>query len=164
MKAIETLKRIAESLGWKMTPDSGNMETGNIEYLLETKGVRLRVNGKDDEETADCIRTRRDAIHRLLNALADECDPQTLVCSECGSTAVQMRAWVDANTEEFRSDCDSDDTDDYWCEECQAHNRLVLRSDFEKKMDEWAREHGIAWREDATYERKRKTYNELKKA
>jgi hypothetical protein len=41
-----------------------------------------------------------------------------LVCEQCGGTNVQVLAWVDANTNEFKSDYGSSDKGN-WCEDCQ---------------------------------------------
>lgn len=44
------------------------------------------------------------------------------VCSECGSTNVQVQGWVRANTKEY-----VDDITDYsegWCEDCEKHVKL----------------------------------------
>ena len=38
-------------------------------------------------------------------------------CSECGGTNVQVKAWVDANTNKYISDID--DNGRCWCEDCQ---------------------------------------------
>lgn len=38
------------------------------------------------------------------------------VCSECGGANLQVRAWVDINTNEYVSDCDDDEV---WCEDCE---------------------------------------------
>lgn len=86
-----------------------------------------------------------------------------LVCKECGSTNIQTQAWVDANTNEYRSD-GCGDSDDNWCEDCNEHTKFTTKNEFEKMMDDWAREHGLAWTEDTTYEQKRETYNKLKTA
>ena len=48
-------------------------------------------------------------------------DSEILVCEECGSTNVEITAWVDANTNEYVSDSD----DSEWCSECEAHNTLI---------------------------------------
>lgn len=90
--------------------------------------------------------------------------PDVLVCSECGSTNVQMQAWVNANTHEYidLTDPDNDDEGNNWCEDCQEHTRLCPLYEFEEMMDDWARENGLAWNEDITYEEKRNTYIKLK--
>lgn len=43
-----------------------------------------------------------------------------LVCSNCKGKEVQVLAWVDANTNEFKSDF-SEESQDMWCEDCQEH-------------------------------------------
>lgn len=44
------------------------------------------------------------------------------VCSECGSTNIQVQAWVNANTNEYVSDLH--DSGECWCEDCMKHTKL----------------------------------------
>lgn len=44
------------------------------------------------------------------------------VCSECGSTNIQVQAWVNANTNECVSDLY--DSGECWCEDCGKHTKL----------------------------------------
>ena len=46
-------------------------------------------------------------------------DGDPLVCYNCGSHNVQIKAWVDANTLKFKDLCDSHDDEDNYCDECQ---------------------------------------------
>jgi hypothetical protein len=46
-----------------------------------------------------------------------------LVCSECGSKNVQLRAWVDANTNRYAGETDDEEA---WCEDCQKSVGLEL--------------------------------------
>lgn len=48
-----------------------------------------------------------------------------LVCGICSGTNVQIRVWVDANTLEYKSDTEDNDA---WCEDCQEHVTLELKS------------------------------------
>lgn len=107
----------------------------------------------------------KNMMQQLLDAWEGK-RPDLLVCSECGSTRVQRKAWVNANTHEYIDDTDpdGDDDGDNWCDECQEHTSLCHMSEFEEMMDEWARGKGLAWTEDTTYEQKRKSYNRYKKA
>lgn len=45
-----------------------------------------------------------------------------LFCSECGSSAIEVRAWVDANTMEVSNTCDEDEC---WCNSCEELTRPV---------------------------------------
>ncbi len=47
----------------------------------------------------------------------------TLYCRDCGSTKIQRQAWVDANTNEYISDCDADG--EGWCDNCEETVDLV---------------------------------------
>ena len=67
--------------------------------------------------------------------MAEEKD--LLVCSKCGSTHIQTKAWVNANTNEYVDDIGSDgDEDDNYCEECDENVTLVLESEFEPSEDD----------------------------
>lgn len=39
-----------------------------------------------------------------------------LFCKECGSSTIEVRAWVDANTMEFHDTCNEDEC---WCSVCE---------------------------------------------
>lgn len=46
----------------------------------------------------------------------------TLYCSECGSSDVQIQAWVDANTHEYESSVNNPlEIQDCWCNDCEDH-------------------------------------------
>lgn len=50
----------------------------------------------------------------------------TLVCSNCGGSNVQIKAWVDANTHEVIEIIGSDgDKEDNWCSDCESHVHLT---------------------------------------
>ena len=38
-------------------------------------------------------------------------------CAECGSSELQVRAWVNMNTNEYVSECDDGE---FWCENCET--------------------------------------------
>lgn len=42
------------------------------------------------------------------------------VCSNCGSTNVQTKMWVNLNNNKVEGDA-SDDSDDNWCDGCDRH-------------------------------------------
>lgn len=48
----------------------------------------------------------------------------TLICGKCGSTNIQVRAWVDANTHEFAGEID-EFSDSCWCEDCQDETFML---------------------------------------
>lgn len=67
----------------------------------------------------------------------DTKDKDLLVCAKCGSTSVQTKAWVNANTNEFVDDIGSDgDEDDNYCEDCGENVKLVLQSEFENPEED----------------------------
>ena len=49
----------------------------------------------------------------------------TLCCSGCGGTNIQVMAWVDANTNKYCSDINTPaEVKDTWCEDCEDHTGL----------------------------------------
>lgn len=44
-----------------------------------------------------------------------------LTCDSCGSTEVQVQAWVNANTNEYKGETDSGQA---WCEACEGPTKL----------------------------------------
>ena len=47
-------------------------------------------------------------------------------CAECGSTNVQIMAWVNANTNDFCSLVnDPPESEDCWCDNCEEHVDLL---------------------------------------
>ena len=53
----------------------------------------------------------------------------TFCCPECGNIHLQMRAWVDINTNEFISDCEDYE---YWCDQCGDFVRACTVAEFER--------------------------------
>ena len=60
-------------------------------------------------------------------------DSKILVCSECGSTQIEIQAWVDVNTNEYHSDVD----DDIWCLLCKDNVGTCTKHDYTEMMQEW---------------------------
>lgn len=58
-------------------------------------------------------------------------ESQILVCASCGSMEIEIQAWIDANTNEFRSDVD-EDSDGRWCGECESHTDFCHKDEFKK--------------------------------
>jgi len=44
-----------------------------------------------------------------------------LICKKCGGSSIQIRAWVNANTNEFIDDSGDYDIDSQWCNDCEEH-------------------------------------------
>jgi hypothetical protein len=50
---------------------------------------------------------------------------QKWCCSECGSQNVEIKKWVNANTDEVGTDCE----DEYgWCPDCDEHHEVELKT------------------------------------
>lgn len=54
-----------------------------------------------------------------------------LCCSQCGNIHVQVKAWVDINTNEYISDVDDDQ---FWCDECEKMVTVCAVEEYENKM------------------------------
>ena len=59
-----------------------------------------------------------------------------LVCEECGSSNVQVLAWIDANTNEYKGEGPNNSPENNWCEKCQSHVYLTDEEIFNKSKDE----------------------------
>lgn len=83
-------------------------------------------------EPADCWCCNCEENQKLM--IVDDDTPATetsevLRCEECGSTEVQIQAWVDPNqNNKFISDCEDDKSS--WCDDCETHVRAVPHSEF----------------------------------
>ncbi len=66
-------------------------------------------------------------------------DDDILVCDSCGSRQIEIQAWVDANSSEYLSDVDDDDTDCKWCAECNENQNFCTLSEYKQRMDNWWR-------------------------
>ena len=51
-------------------------------------------------------------------------DEDVYVCDACGSRKIEIQVWVNANTNEYLSDVDDDDTDCKWCALSQDFDKL----------------------------------------
>lgn len=63
-----------------------------------------------------------------------ELEREVLVCEDCGSTDVEIQAWINANTDEFISDIDDSDR---WCDECESNVDFCTQKEFEERMESW---------------------------
>lgn len=51
---------------------------------------------------------------------------ETLYCSECGSSDVEIRMWVNPNTKVIGDRCsDPTEEEDNWCKTCEEHVELL---------------------------------------
>ena len=58
--------------------------------------------------------------------------PKFKVCNDCGSTEIEIQAWVDVNTNEYHSDVD----DDIWCSRCEDNVETCSKQSFLEKMQD----------------------------
>lgn len=65
-----------------------------------------------------------------------EKQPQYIyTCSECGSEDVEMRLWVRPNDGDKLAGNDCPESEDCWCNECQAHYSLDITEETESKSN-----------------------------
>lgn len=148
-------------------------------YASEKGGIFIDSSSSSDNRTDRIEDISTDVIVDILDFLedneemiwrkndpAEEPEKDILVCEICGSTNTQMKVWIDSNSHKFIAESNLEVVNrvDIWCKECNEHVYVVYKSEFEKKMDDWAREKGVVWIEGITYEQKRKTYNKLKQS
>lgn len=63
-------------------------------------------------------------------------DQITYRCDECGSTDVQIQAWVKPNSNnEYAGDCE--DLKSSWCDHCEQNVSVSLYDSFVAPADEW---------------------------
>ncbi len=63
-------------------------------------------------------------------------DSEIFVCNDCGSPEVELKAWVNANTDEYISDADDDDSG-RWCNQCESNTDLCNKAEYIEKMNKW---------------------------
>lgn len=64
-------------------------------------------------------------------------DLKMLYCSQCGGTHIQVQAWVDANTYEYKEMVNSPLEDfDCWCDDCKEHVDFATLPELWKKFSE----------------------------
>ena len=64
-------------------------------------------------------------------------DEDVYVCDACGSRKIEIQVWVNANTNEYLSDVDDDDTDCKWCADCEQSQNFCTLSDYKQRMQDW---------------------------
>ena len=73
---------------------------------------------------------------RFVTEREEEDESQINVCECCGSRDIQVRAWVDGNTNEYISDIDDSD-DDFWCDSCEEAHYFVSMKEYKERMYQW---------------------------
>lgn len=91
-------------------------------------------------EPADCWCCNCEENQKLIITDDDAPEKETsedLRCEECGSTKVQIQAWVDPNqNNKFIDDCE--DYKSSWCDGCESHVRAVPHGEFmEDVINHW---------------------------
>ena len=64
-------------------------------------------------------------------------DLKTLYCSQCGSSDVQIQAWVDANIHEYESSVNNPlESLDCWCNDCEDHVNLATLPELWERLSD----------------------------
>lgn len=59
-----------------------------------------------------------------------------LVCSRCGGSNIETKAWVDANDDTVLSACSDGETDDNWCRDCEDHVSFIFDYDYKNQQED----------------------------
>jgi len=85
-----------------------NTKTGVVEY---------------HDERAKTDSFAQEAIQEVLNKINKPNVEKQWTCTNCGSTDVEIKRWVNPNTDEVGVDCE----EDAYCNACQDHHRIELQ-------------------------------------
>ncbi len=107
----------------------------NIHLMNYAEAKKLFTEDKDSYGKPRAIITKLKKIYAEFEAEKKKkpeklvMTEHTTVCSECGGPNIQIKVWVDANTQEYKSDTEGD-TSDQWCEDCESHNSFMTRQEW----------------------------------
>ena len=59
-------------------------------------------------------------------------NPHLIVCNRCGSSKLEVLAWVDANTDKFKGLRDDGDQEGY-CNKCKDHVLITTLKEFNER-------------------------------
>ena len=102
-------------------------------------GAAERFYAELSDNNREILVNRAVALYNGKAIRQEKGDSEILVCVECGSPEVEVKAWVNANTDEFISDID----DDYcgrWCDQCDDNADLCTKEEYIDKMQDWWKE------------------------
>lgn len=102
-------------------------------------GAAERFYAELGNNARDKIMERACALYdgqRFITEKKEEDESQINVCECCGSRDIQIRAWVDGNTNEHISDIDDSD-DDFWCDSCEEAHYFVSLKEYKERMYQW---------------------------
>lgn len=52
------------------------------------------------------------------------------VCEECSSSNVEQQGWIQLNSVNPNiTFVESNDREDFWCNQCQEHTKLIMKED-----------------------------------
>ena len=58
---------------------------------------------------------------------------EKLVCETCGSSDIEVLAWVKVNEQITSYETYQDEYDDRWCNKCQEHTNFIPEEEFKNK-------------------------------
>lgn len=85
----------------------------------------IEAQAKENVQPTDFEPAMEDKFTECTEALDTKDKQVQWVCTECGGSNVQLKAWVDPNTEEI--EYTDGETSDCWCKDCEAHNKLEIK-------------------------------------
>ena len=113
------------------------------EVLINTSGrngTPLQVNqyyAELSDNNSELLVNRAVALYDGKATREEPHDDDVYVCDACGSRKIEIQVWVNANTNEYLSDVDDDDTDCKWCADCEQSQNFCTLSDYKQKMQDW---------------------------
>lgn len=122
----------------------GGYESATVYELFIDRTARLlcTLNGEAGEDFDEPVgHVQIEGLFEIVHWLEEygfisDDDDGITVCDECGSTDIQMQAWVDPNTRIFIG-ATGIDRDDNWCEECEELLPFCSRKEFKERMQNW---------------------------
>lgn len=114
-----TFKRISGFLG-----RNGNFKSKGINFLkYEDSDLHIRpITTKDMIGRCEITIPKEDIAEFAAEVLKFAYMGNETTCPKCGGKNVEMKAWVNPNTGEFKGFIsDNMEINDYWCNDCSAH-------------------------------------------
>lgn len=131
---LETAKAKLEVYREKEIENDENLgiEISHCEYQPDTS-EQITVEENGGCSTLEMYTEDGDEV---MDNAPEPCPPTIYRCCECGSTDVQIKAWVDPNNSN-KYISETEDTGDNWCDSCEQHPRVIPHTELMKDIDLW---------------------------
>lgn len=106
----------------------------NENFRTTTKSVDEMIREEAYCWCCQCQENHKLIIQEREKTISPEND--TMHCDKCGSTNVQIQAWVAPNrNNEFVSDCE--DYKSSWCDDCEQHVLVIPHNELMEDIESW---------------------------